>query len=148
MAEIEHFVDPENKNHPKFQSVSHMKIPLFSANDQEAGKRLASLELTIGEALAQKIVKNETLAYFLCRTYLFLTEVGIKGEAIRFRQHRSNEMAHYANDCWDAEVETSYGWIEVAGHADRSAFDLTKHQQRTKVELMAARQLKTPVQVT
>jgi len=37
-------------------------------------------------------------------------------------------MAHYANDCWDAEVETSYGWIEVAGHADRSAFDLTKHQ--------------------
>jgi glycyl-tRNA synthetase len=52
MAEIEHFVDPENKNHPKFQSVSHMKIPLFSAPDQEAGKRLASLELTIGEALA------------------------------------------------------------------------------------------------
>lgn len=57
-------------------------------------------------------------------------------------------MAHYANDCWDAEVETSYGWIEVAGHADRSAFDLTKHQQKTKVELMAARPLKTAVKVT
>jgi len=68
------------------------------------------------------------MAYFLCRTFLFLTEVGIKAEAIRFRQHSSNEMAHYATDCWDAEVETSYGWIEVAGHADRSAFDLTKHQ--------------------
>lgn len=54
-------------------------------------------------------------------------------------------MAHYANDCWDAEVETSYGWIEVAGHSDRSAFDLTKHQERTKIELMAARPLKTPV---
>ena len=47
-------------------------------------------------------------------------------------------MAHYANDCWDAEVETSYGWIEIAGHADRSAFDLTKHMEKTKVELMAA----------
>lgn len=57
-------------------------------------------------------------------------------------------MAHYANDCWDAEVETSYGWIEVAGHSDRSAFDLTKHQQKTKVELMAARPLKTAVKVT
>lgn len=53
-------------------------------------------------------------------------------------------MAHYAKDCWDAEVETSYGWIEIAGHADRSAFDLTKHMEKTKVELVAARPLKEP----
>jgi len=51
-------------------------------------------------------------------------------------------MAHYACDCWDAEVETSYGWIEVAGHADRSAFDLTKHSEKTGVELKAPRKLK------
>ena len=57
-------------------------------------------------------------------------------------------MAHYANDCWDAEVETSYGWIEIAGHADRSAFDLTKHMTKTKVELMAARRLPEPITVT
>lgn len=57
-------------------------------------------------------------------------------------------MAHYANDCWDAEVETSYGWIEIAGHADRSAFDLTKHMQKTKVELMAARRLPEPITIT
>jgi glycyl-tRNA synthetase len=44
-------------------------------------------------------------------------------------------MAHYATDCWDAEVETSYGWIEIAGHADRSAFDLGKHSEKTKIEL-------------
>lgn len=148
MAEIEHFVDPLNKNHPKFESVSNMKIPLYSAEDQENNKKWASTEMTAGEALKQNVIKNETMAYFLCRTYLFLTEVGIRPEAIRFRQHRSNEMAHYANDCWDAEVETSYGWIEIAGHADRSAFDLTKHMQKTKVELMAARQLKNPITVT
>lgn len=41
-------------------------------------------------------------------------------------------------------METSYGWIEVAGHADRSCYDLTKHAQRTKKELKAARQLKEP----
>ena len=57
-------------------------------------------------------------------------------------------MAHYANDCWDAEVETSYGWIEIAGHADRSAFDLSKHMGKTKVELMAARRLPEPISVT
>ena len=58
------------------------------------------------------------------RTYLFLTSCGINKEGIRFRQHKSKEMAHYARDCWDAEVETSYGWIEVSGVSDRSAFDL------------------------
>lgn len=82
----------------------------------------------------------------MARTYQFLLDVGINPSGIRFRQHRSNEMAHYANDCWDAEIETSYGWIEVAGHSDRSAFDLTKHQEKTKIELMAARPLKTPIQ--
>lgn len=27
---------------------------------------------------------------------------------LRFRQHMVNEMAHYASDCWDAELLTSY----------------------------------------
>jgi glycyl-tRNA synthetase len=33
MAEIEHFVDPDNKEHPKFGRVKEMKIPLFSAKN-------------------------------------------------------------------------------------------------------------------
>ena len=36
-------------------------------------------------------------------------------------------MAHYAADCWDAEIECSYGWIECIGIADRSAYDLRAH---------------------
>jgi len=50
-------------------------------------------------------------------------------------------MAHYSQDCWDAEIETSYGWIEVAGHADRSCYDLTKHSEKTKTDLLASRPL-------
>lgn len=38
-------------------------------------------------------------------------------------------MAHYANDCWDAEIETSSGWIECVGHANRSAYDLSCHSK-------------------
>lgn len=57
-------------------------------------------------------------------------------------------MAHYANDCWDAEIETSYGWVEIAGHADRSAYDLQRHSEVTGVELMAARRLAEPVEKT
>lgn len=55
-------------------------------------------------------------------------------------------MAHYAKDCWDAEIETSYGWIEIAGHADRSCFDLTRHAKITKTELKAAKMLPEPIQ--
>lgn len=44
-------------------------------------------------------------------------------------------MAHYAEDCWDAEVHTTYGWIECAGLADRSAYDLTAHAAATKADL-------------
>ncbi len=100
--------------------------------------------MTVEQAVSQGIINNETLAYFMARTYAFLVSCGIKADGIRFRQHRDDEMAHYSKDCWDAEVETSYGWIEIAGHADRSAFDLTRHSERTKIDLQAARPLKEP----
>jgi glycyl-tRNA synthetase len=41
-------------------------------------------------------------------------------------------------------VHTSYGWIECAGLADRSAFDLTQHQHASKVDLMAYEQFDKP----
>ena len=147
MAEIEHFVDPTDKSHPKFASISHLEIPLFSAQAQEEGKREPEL-VKVGDAVGSGMIGNQTLAYFVSRTFEFLVSTGLNKSAIRFRQHRSNEMAHYANDCWDAEVETSYGWIEVAGHSDRSAFDLTRHMNKTKVELNAARRLKESVTET
>ena len=39
---------------------------------------------------------------------MFVTKCGIDKEKIRFRQHLSTEMAHYANECWDLECETSF----------------------------------------
>ena len=35
MAEIEHFVDPLNKTHPKFKSVAHIKLPLLNRDAQK-----------------------------------------------------------------------------------------------------------------
>ena len=51
-------------------------------------------------------------------------QIGLNPDRVRFRQHLQHEMAHYAEDCWDFEVECSYGWVECAGLADRSAYDL------------------------
>ena len=141
MAEIEHFVDPLDKSHSKFHLIENDVLPLWTAANQEVAGPVIS-DVTLKEAVEKNYINNQTLAYFMARTFAFLKQCGIAAEGIRFRQHRSNEMAHYAQDCWDAEVETSYGWIEVAGHADRSCFDLTKHAEKTKVELNAARVFK------
>ena len=53
-------------------------------------------------------------------------------------------MAHYANDCWDGEIETSYGWVECVGLADRSAYDLTAHSKMSKIELTAHEKFAEP----
>lgn len=143
MAEIEYFVDPLFKNHKKFHYLKDMKLPLWSSANQLKFGPIIN-DMTLEEAVKQKIIDNETLAYFLGKTFLFLTGIGIQKEGIRFRQHTPTEMAHYASDCWDAEVETSYGWVEVAGHADRTCFDLSHHTEATGVELVASRPLKEP----
>jgi glycyl-tRNA synthetase len=53
-------------------------------------------------------------------------------------------MAHYAADCWDAELLTSYGWIECVGCADRSAYDLSVHAKATKTPLLVREKYKEP----
>eukprot|EP00921_Rhytidocystis_pertsovi_P015618 GHVQ01024833.1.p1 GENE.GHVQ01024833.1~~GHVQ01024833.1.p1 ORF type:complete len:667 (+),score=90.06 GHVQ01024833.1:86-2086(+) len=138
MAEIEHFVHPDQKDHPKFKQVKDLCLPLFSRDQQNDPDGQVQTHITIEEAVKTNLIDNETLGYFLARTYLFLLKCGIQGEGLRFRQHLSTEMAHYAKDCWDAEIRCSYGWIEVVGHADRSAFDLSHHSKESKVDLMAS----------
>ena len=141
MAEIEYFVDPLKKEHNKFNLLKDLKLPLWSAKSQFNGESI-NTNITLGEAVEKKIIDNETLGYFLGKTYLFLIGIGIKKDGIRFRQHTPKEMAHYASDCWDAEIETSYGWVEVAGHADRTCYDLSRHSESTGIELVASRLLK------
>lgn len=72
LAEIEHFVDPLNKDHPKFDQVKDIKLPLFSKENQVAGDRVIIRDMTLEDAVKNKIINNQTLAYFIARTYLFL----------------------------------------------------------------------------
>lgn len=142
MAEIEHYVDPLNKNHPRFHEVQDVVVPLYSSKAQLSMAGVQSL--SIGDAVRLGIINNQTLGYFIARIYLFLKKIGIKQEHLRFRQHMENEMAHYACDCWDAEIESSYGWIECVGCADRSAYDLTAHSKVTKESLVVRERLPEP----
>ena len=58
MAEIEHFVDSENKDHPKFANIKDLKLPLFSAANQLTTERLVINDMTAGQAVEQKVIDN------------------------------------------------------------------------------------------
>jgi len=75
MAEIEHFVDPTDKSHPRFKEVANTKMCFLRKEVQSAGKN-DILETTIGEAVSSKMVANEVLGYFLARIFLFLVKIG------------------------------------------------------------------------
>lgn len=49
----------------------------------------------------------------MARIQKFLLQSGVDANKLRFRQHMANEMAHYAQDCWDAEILTSYVSIQL-----------------------------------
>jgi len=149
-AEIEHFCHPDRKDHPRFGDVAGLKPRLFSRGQQEqrlAKDRVPLEDMTLGEAVRRGVVANETLGYFLGRTLLFFRAAGLDEARVRFRQHLSHEMAHYATDCWDGEVETSYGWIECCGLADRSAYDLTCHARASGTDLRAFEAFERPAVV-
>lgn len=146
MAEIEHFVDPLNKSHPRFNEVADVKVRFLPKDVQESGSTKV-IDQSIGEAVKSGMVDNETLGYFIARIYKFLIKIGVDANRIRFRQHMSNEMAHYATDCWDAELQTSHGWIECVGCADRSAYDLSVHAARTNEKLVVREHLPEPITV-
>ena len=147
MAEVEHFVDPDSgKRHPKFHTVCDVKLPLLSRKTQSDGGSKPTV-ISIGEAVDTKLVDNETLGYFLVRIIRFMERIGVDSNKLRFRQHMQNEMAHYAADCWDCELLNSYGWTEVVGCADRSAFDLSVHMKATGVPLQVREPLKEPKRV-
>jgi glycyl-tRNA synthetase len=132
-AEAEIFIDPRDKTHPRFNEVKDIKMKFYSQKAQVTG---VEEEMTFAEAVENGVVAHQTLAYYVARTYQFLLAVGVAPELLRFRQHKSDEMAHYAADCWDAEVLLDrLGWIEIVGVADRTDFDLKAHTSVSKVNL-------------
>ena len=105
--------------------------------------------MKFSDAYGHGIIKHCTVAWFMLRTYEFLTGIGIDSKRIRFRQHAGTEMAHYASDCWDCEIFGEYGWIECVGIANRTCHDLESHEVHSGTNLLRSwRQFATPKKIT
>ena len=145
-AEAEIFIDPNDKKHNNFSRFADTVVNLYSEEAQHKG---VIERMTLGEAVEKGTIAHEFLAYQIGLTNHFLQRIGITADKLRFRQHQKDEMAHYAIDCWDAEIETDrFDWVEVVGIADRTDYDLKAHAAVSKTELSIYREYSEPKMIT
>ena len=131
--EIEFFVNPNKVNEcPHIKEVEKMKVQILTQKNQE--KNEEHIELSIKEIIEKKIASSWH-AYWLAQFYKFFTDLGIKKENLRLREHLKDELAHYASACFDIEYKFPFGWKEIHGDADRGQFDLKQHMEFSKASL-------------
>ncbi len=141
MAELEFFIDPE-RDEPDFSQVDDGQVVLYPVAAQEGDREHRHLDVVT--AVDEGIITNAWVGYFIGITHTWLTDLGVDPERLRFRQHLPGERAHYARDCWDAEVYLGSDWTELAGLADRGVYDLTKHAEATGEEYTVFRAYDEP----
>ena len=139
--EVELFVDPEDKDWARFKDIENESLDLIP------NTTLQLTTMTVKEAVEKGVIANRVLAYFVYTTKQLLTTLGIDPKRLRFREHEKDEMAHYAADCWDAEVLLSYGWTEIVGIADRGSWDLSRHAQFSGQDMTHFKKYDVPKEV-
>ena len=61
--------------------------------------------------------------------------LGMNNKRLRFRKHTDSERAHYAQDAWDIEYDSPFGWKEFEGIHNRGNWDLGQHQKYSGVDM-------------
>ena len=146
IMDFELFFDPENPQCPYIDQVSNEKISIITESLRKTGKE-TPLKLTVGEAIDKKLIKTQWAAYFMALAKRFLENLGIKDEDQRFFEKLPTERAHYSAQTFDHEVRLDrYGWVEVAGFAYRTDYDLRKHMDATGVDMRVFKPYSSPVE--
>ena len=73
----------------------------------------------------------EWFEYWRSYCWNFLLNLGMNKENIRLRDHAKEELSFYSNATSDIEYLFPFGWGELWGIADRTDYDLTKHQEHS-----------------
>ncbi len=73
--------------------------------------------------------------YWVKERLNWYTGLGINPKNLRIREHKKDELAHYAKSCSDIEYNFPFGWSELEGIANRTDFDLKQHEQASGNEL-------------
>ena len=132
-------------NFPAVQRTTRKKLPFGIA---QVGKSFRN-EITPGnftfrtrefeqmelEFFCKPDTDLEWFAYWkdFCKQWLF--SLGMTEENVRFRDHRPEELSFYSKATTDVEYLFPFGWGELWGIADRTDYDLKRHQEHSGKDL-------------
>ena len=77
----------------------------------------------------------EWFAYWKEFCINWLRSLGIKDDELRARDHSPEELSFYSKATTDLEYLFPFGWGELWGIADRTDYDLTRHQEHSGKDL-------------
>lgn len=125
-------------NFKNVQRATRRKLPLGIAN---VGKSFRN-EITPGNFIFRTREFTQMELEFFCKpgtdlewfkywkdySINFVESLGVKAENLRFRDHEPEELAFYSKATTDIEYKFPFGWGEIWGIADRTDYDLKRHQ--------------------
>ena len=87
------------------------------------------------EFFCQPDTDLEWFSYWRSFCHNFLLTLGLKDENLRLRDHEKEELSFYSKATTDFEFLFPFGWGELWGVADRTNYDLTRHQETSGQDL-------------
>jgi glycyl-tRNA synthetase len=148
IMDFEIFFDPEKPECPYLGEVEEDLLLLITEDTRKKGKTDLT-KIKTREALEKRIIKSPWMAYFMAQSTRFLAKLGIDQRNQRFFEKLPGERAHYSAQTFDHEVKLDrWDWVEVAGFAYRTDYDLRSHMQATGTDLRVFKAYDSPVEKT
>ena len=148
IMDFEIFFDPEKPECPYIDEVKEDNLHLVTEENRKKG-RSETTRITTAEALDRRVVKSPWMAYFMAQSTRFLAKLGIEPGNQRFFEKLSTERAHYSAQTFDHEVKLDrWDWVEVAGFAYRTDYDLRSHMEATGIDMRVFKAYDSPIEKT
>jgi glycyl-tRNA synthetase len=78
---------------------------------------------------------EEWFKYWVVERKNWYTDLGMKPDNVRFREHEQDELSHYSAGTFDVDYRFPWGFDELEGIANRTDFDLKAHMERSGKDL-------------
>ncbi|MEM3781388.1 MAG: glycine--tRNA ligase [Candidatus Micrarchaeaceae archaeon] len=130
--ELELFFDPKAEEQERIGVYELPKLLGERVNFAKAGSESAE-SLALSELLEMRLIPNKYFALLLFIEKKLIGELGISD--YRFRQLEPEELPHYSKANVDLEANTTYGYVEIAGNAYRTDYDLSQHAKLSGKDL-------------
>ncbi|MEK9659163.1 MAG: glycine--tRNA ligase [Chloroflexota bacterium] len=125
-------------NFDNVQTATRLKLPFGIA---QVGKSFRN-EITPGNFIFRTREFEQMEMEFFCKPgeddawhqhwieqrWNWYVGLGLRPERMRLRPHEQDELAHYAKGTSDIEYLFPWGWSELEGIANRTDFDLGRHE--------------------